>query len=397
LKKFLLQYFEEIKMADYDLTTLDETKPDGATEEVSVLDDYQRETRLKLKAWAGIEHDLVTGAHIIPYGAAPPIGTGRLYYDTAQRELCVGDGVAARSVVQPTYNYLINGTFNQFWSNPTLTFSGWTFGGTNATLARVPGFYANGSARIRAITDFAVLGQTIASSSFTTYPFGPYNYWRGKTVTFGAFVRAQTINTGYLRIYDGLTFSNSLYHVGDDVWRWITVTKVIDPAATAVRVEFVSVDLGGGNARISGATLVEGHSCPHPLPQSWQGRQGALHFGHSDALPNTNTPWWYGVGGHGTAPAGVQNFLPFDASVYGFYVHSGAVAGAGTFTAQIENNGTLTPLLVTLTGAVRTGSDVVDTYMGAKGTGWSAKVIRNGGNSSGFASSLFYDEVPVMP
>jgi hypothetical protein len=385
-------------MADQDLTLLDETKPNGDTEEVAVLDEYQRETRRKLKAWAAVEHDPITGTHIIPHGSLPGIPpNGKLSYHDDQRELLISSGGAWRSTLQPTFNYVINGMFNQFTSFPTVTFPGWGLGGNAPTMIHQNnGVYSTDNVRLRAVVDFATLGQNVANNASLAAPFSPYTYWRDKTVTFGAFIRTTGVNGAYIRIYDGLTLTNSPFALSDNVWRWITVTKRIAPGTSLFRIELVTTAIGA-NAFFCGATLVEGHSCPHPLPPSWQGRQGTLRFGHSDIQPNTNTPWWYGTGGHGTAAAAVQTFLPFDALARNFYVNAVADVGAGTLTAQIEHSGVLTPLLVTLTSGMNEGSYVTDGYVGLKTGGWSAKVTRNGGFGNAFFSSLTFDEVPSLP
>src|ERR1041385_5681738 len=74
-----------------DLTALDATKPDGATQQVSVLDDYERETRLALKDWSDTEHSQKGGRHQFPTGSdasrpatsgATPAETGAIYRNT---------------------------------------------------------------------------------------------------------------------------------------------------------------------------------------------------------------------------------------------------------------------------------------------------------------------------
>lgn len=51
-----------------DLSTLDPTQPDGSVIPVSQLDDFDRETRKKLKDWALVQHD-IHGFHTIPMGS----------------------------------------------------------------------------------------------------------------------------------------------------------------------------------------------------------------------------------------------------------------------------------------------------------------------------------------
>lgn len=381
-------------MADQDLTILNENLPNGDTEEVAVLDEYQRETRKKLKAWAAVEHDPVTGAHLIPHSATPGAATdGKVTYHDAQRELLIASGGLWRSVTQPTFNYLLNGMFQTWYTNPSVATLGWGLGGTTPNfIHQTGGLYGIDNVRMRAIVDFAALSQTVASNVTPTV-FGPYTYWRDKTVTFGCFVRTSIANSAYIRINDGISIANSAYAPSTNVWTWLTVTKRIDPAATILIVDLLAVVIGF-NAFYCGATLVEGHSCPHPLPSGWHGRQGILHMGGPDIQPNTNTPWWYGVGGRATGSPLTQNFLPFNAVARNFFVNSVSDIGAGTFTAQIEHAGVLTPLLVSFTGANHAGSFLGDGYLGARTGGWSMKTTRNGGAANATFGSLTYEEAP---
>lgn len=83
-----------------DLTLLDATKPDGDTETVSVLDDYLKETRLALKDWAGIEHNL-QGRHKFPHGPRSnrPISNlddGVLYFNQQDRRVELYDSTLAK-------------------------------------------------------------------------------------------------------------------------------------------------------------------------------------------------------------------------------------------------------------------------------------------------------------
>ena len=83
---------------------MDAAKPDGATETVSVLDNYERETRLNLKDWGGTEHHQNGGRHKIPYGntAGRPttlLGAGTLYINTQTGTLEYYDGAAWQNVI----------------------------------------------------------------------------------------------------------------------------------------------------------------------------------------------------------------------------------------------------------------------------------------------------------
>lgn len=78
-------------MAQY-LDTVDITKPNGATEPVSTLDNYAREMRDATKNTMGVEHTL-TGEHKFLRGdtasrPAPTVATnGRLYFNSEALKL----------------------------------------------------------------------------------------------------------------------------------------------------------------------------------------------------------------------------------------------------------------------------------------------------------------------
>lgn len=79
------------------LADLDETKPDGATEPVAVLDDYQREAKLATKTSFAVEHDL-TGPHKFLNGNTAsrpaPAFNGRLYINTQTKTIQLDSGTA---------------------------------------------------------------------------------------------------------------------------------------------------------------------------------------------------------------------------------------------------------------------------------------------------------------
>src|SRR3990167_96588 len=87
-----------------DLTTMDETKPDGATEQVAALDNYLREVRDNLKDWADVEHGLTGGRHKFAIGntaSRPATGleTGTIYINTQVGTIEYYDGAAWQQAV----------------------------------------------------------------------------------------------------------------------------------------------------------------------------------------------------------------------------------------------------------------------------------------------------------
>lgn len=98
------------------LVDLDENHPDGDTETVDVLDDYERETKLAVKTTVAVEHAL-TGEHKFLSGTTlerPAAGhAGRLYINTQNQTIERDTGtqwlVAAAAAAQGSLGI---GTYN---------------------------------------------------------------------------------------------------------------------------------------------------------------------------------------------------------------------------------------------------------------------------------------------
>lgn len=84
------------------LADLDITKPNGATEPVSVLDNYQRETKEAIITSYAVEHDL-DGPHtflIGATGARPAAGySGRIYFNTTTKTIQMDNGSSWDDIV----------------------------------------------------------------------------------------------------------------------------------------------------------------------------------------------------------------------------------------------------------------------------------------------------------
>lgn len=59
-------------------------------------------------------------------------------------------------------------------------------------------------------------------------------YWKGRAVTYGAWVYATVPNRARVQIYDGVSNAVSSFHTGNSTWQWLTVTYTIASTATAV-------------------------------------------------------------------------------------------------------------------------------------------------------------------
>ena len=87
-----------------DLTTMDETKPNGATETVATLGTYVPEVRKNLKDWAIVEHQLVGGRHKFPFGTTANrpttgLGAGVAYFNNQTNVIEYYDGAAWQTAV----------------------------------------------------------------------------------------------------------------------------------------------------------------------------------------------------------------------------------------------------------------------------------------------------------
>ena len=62
--------------------------------------------------------------------------------------------------------------------------------------------------------------------------------YKGRRFTFTALCKTATASNAKIRIWDGLTWSESSFHGGGGGNETLTVTKVFSPAATAFRIQF---------------------------------------------------------------------------------------------------------------------------------------------------------------
>lgn len=89
--------------------------------------------------------------------------------------------------------------------------------------------------------------------------FAGYANYKGRTMTFGAWVYATVASRARLQIGDGIGTSNSSYHSGVAGWEFLTVTRNIDTTATRI-ICGLEVNTGDTTAYIDDGILVEGSS-----------------------------------------------------------------------------------------------------------------------------------------
>ena len=177
-------------------------------------------------------------------------------------ELALPDEISTR-------NHIDNGDFAQ-WSNGTSAApDGWKLSGhTGGAIAR-EGTIKKIGAYSAKLTSTTVAGQYNYLWRDVHDSFG-IAYWRGRTITVGAWLWCDTAGAFSIRVQDGVG-SDSTYHPGDGQWHWVTVTYTINASASIVR-PYAFIQSGDGVARVGyvdGMILVEGSYCPAFDPRGY--------------------------------------------------------------------------------------------------------------------------------
>ena len=159
-------------------------------------------------------------------------------------------------------NHIDNGDFAQ-WSNGTSAApDGWRLSGhTGGAIAREETIKKIGAYSAK-LTSTTVAGQYNYLWRDVHDSFG-IAYWRGRTITVGAWLWCDTASALRICVSDGV-WSGGTYHPGDGQWHWVTVTHTIKADASIVR-PYALIHSGSGVARVGYVdciTLVEGSYCP---------------------------------------------------------------------------------------------------------------------------------------
>lgn len=153
------------------------------------------------------------------------------------------------------YNYVFNGDVEVWAAGTAAAPSGWTLVGASATAAQnltnfKHGLYSTDLARAGADASLTQRLDLVADQ-------GPATWWRGRSLSFGCWVRCATASRARLVIDDGVGNSASPYHTGGGAFEWLTVTRTIDSGALEVTVK-LQVDTGNATAQFDGATACLG-------------------------------------------------------------------------------------------------------------------------------------------
>lgn len=106
-----------------------------------------------------------------------------------------------------------------------------------------------------------------------------YKQFRGRTVTFGAWVLTNDASHARLNIYDSVAYSSSGWHTGGGTWEWLEVTRTINAATTHFYVDLYTdlvSDVDGSTIvyvsqpiLVFGASIGEGNYRPRQQELIW--------------------------------------------------------------------------------------------------------------------------------
>lgn len=168
-----------------------------------------------------------------------------------------GDGTSS------PYNVITNGSFELWSAGISAAPTGWTIAGAGATIAREATTIKVGTYSAKLTS--AVADTTLYQDAWTALGGGTIP--RGKTITFGCWVWADTISRVRLRMGDGgLPATYSAYHTGDSTWQYLTVTRTLGAAVTVANIVCL-IDAGTAiTAYFDGAAVNEG-SVPYAFSE----------------------------------------------------------------------------------------------------------------------------------
>lgn len=136
----------------------------------------------------------------------------------------------------------------------------WTIAGTGATITRCgAGLTDTTDLGLGGFTGKLTFGSALAVLSQSPFASGLPTYFRGKSFSAVWPVQCSTSTAARLRVSDGIGSTTSNYHSGGGSLENLTVTRVLDPAATQLTL---ALELSTASAYCGGATLVYGEIPP---------------------------------------------------------------------------------------------------------------------------------------
>ncbi|HHT9141397.1 MAG TPA: hypothetical protein ACFYEA_09480 [Candidatus Tripitaka californicus] len=154
--------------------------------------------------------------------------------------------------LEQQFNNLLSpfGSFSSWSNGPNSAPDGWEVLGVGATIAQ-------DTTNVKYSPFSASLTRGTADCRLRRLA-GGINYYRGRTFSFGAWVRATVANRVRIAISDNTGDSYSAYHSGSSNWEFLTVIRELGARVTNFNVSLV-IENGSTTAQINGAILVEGN------------------------------------------------------------------------------------------------------------------------------------------
>lgn len=184
--------------------------------------------------------------------------TGGLFVDTGSNTIIGSIYDTATLSFLPTNNnpsnLFYNGSMEAWSAGTSVAPDGWTLSGAGATVARELGTVIHGtySAKLTRVGADLVFTQSLFKTDIGL------PYLKSRQLIFGAWIWASVANTARLSISTVANAAQSIYHLGDSTWRFISVTINIPTGATncvpyievnntntSVYIDAVAINYGG--------------------------------------------------------------------------------------------------------------------------------------------------------
>lgn len=188
-------------------------------------------------------------------------------------------------------NLLKNGDFESWSAGATVNPDSWVKEGAGVSIARDDTNYLIGT--------YGVALTRSGSNCYIKQDVEVSNYFSGRTVTVGCWIKCSSANNATIGIHDGVGTTYSPQHSGGGEWEWLFTTRTLDASATMIRVQIYN-DNVDGTTYIDGAILVEGSVCPAFSPHPTDAIPVVLTSAPTDAGTNGETRW-YAIAGAGGA------------------------------------------------------------------------------------------------
>ena len=199
--------------------------------------------------------------------------------DTINAIVADGGIVKGEGTVNPN-NLLSNGDFEAWSAGTSSAPDGWM---TPSTIARSTnskiGSYSAGLTRS---------GSSVHIVQTNLHTEKGIDYWKGKTVTLGAWVYSSEANNVRISSNDGKANHFSSYHTGDSTWQWLSVTATLSDLADRIDI-YNMIESTDETAYFDGEMLVEGESAfafsPKPIPIGYLDTDDTLAANSDTKIP----------------------------------------------------------------------------------------------------------------